>query len=203
MQTLADPGTSMKSLLFSDTLLTQAEIECFEVGRKIQRRALIKKSFDGRGFFHALTMRSLSWSRSPWRFILQLAVFLLCLPVNAVWQVAKQCWLWMLFPFRYLGTYVPPRGFAAPGEKTLQGLHHQFTPYFELQGNDYIECINSWVKVLYGLEQAKYHNFARYLHQERRHLKEQGVNDPSFLAVTYRNQLSAARQRLSKDLGNY
>ncbi len=203
VQTVANAGTGMKSLVFSDTLLTEGQIECFEVGRQLQRRALIKRSFDGRGFLNSLTMSSLSWSRSSWCFALQLLVYLLCLPVNAVWQIVKQLWLWMLFPFRYMATYMPPRGFNAPGEKTLQGIHYQFTPYFELQGHDYIECINRWVKILYGLDKAKYHNFARYLHQERKRLKDQGVNDPSFLAVTYRNQLSAARQRLSKDLGNY
>lgn len=203
VQTVADAGTSMKSLVFSDTLLTEVEVECFEIGRQLQRKALCKKSFDGAGFFRAISMSSLSWSKTPWRFTVQLFLYLVFLPINIVWQLLKQCWLWMLFPFRFIGTFLPPRGFNAPGEKTLQGIHNQFTPYFGLQGRDYIECINRWVKVLYGLDKAKYHNFARYLHQERRRLKDQGVNDPSFLAVTYRNQLSAARQRLSNDLGNY
>lgn len=203
MQQLTNTGTIVKELNFSGTLLTEQESECLRAGRQLQRKALIAYSFNGSGFFNALRMTSLSWSRSPWRFVLQLALYWLCLPFVLIGQLLRQSWLWLLFPFRYVGTFFLSDSIQAPGEKTLDGIHHQFSPYLNLKGRDYIQCVNLWVKILYGPEKAKYHNFARYLHQERRRLQDQGINDPAFLAVTYRKQITEARARLSRDLGNY
>lgn len=194
---------AIKNLKFSSALLTESEAECFQLGRGVQRRALTKRTFSLSEFKQLGLFKDLSWSSSSWRFLAQLFIYLVSLPLLFLWQTLKLVYRVGLFPFRYIATFVPPRDLSSPGEKNIQGLHHHFSGYLQLTGSDYIECVNKWVIALYGTEKAKYHNFARYLHDERRRLQEQGVKDPAFLSVTVRNQTSVARSRLSRELGNY
>lgn len=194
---------AIKNLKFSSALLTESEAECFQLGRGVQRRALINKTFSLGGFKQLGLFKELSWSTSSWRFLAQLLIYIVSLPLLLLWHSLKVIYGVGLFPFRYIATFVPPRDLSSPGEKNIQGLHHHFSGYLQLSGSDYIECVNKWVIALYGTEKAKYHNFARYLHDERRRLQEQGINDPAFLSVTVRNQTSVARSRLSRELGNY
>ncbi|MCV6614080.1 MAG: hypothetical protein OIF35_03815 [Cellvibrionaceae bacterium] len=194
---------TLKSVGQGGTLLTAAEARCYQLGRQLQRKALIQAAFGLAALKQDLLPTSLNWSNSAWRFVLQLAIYLVCLPFMLVYQLGRRVYLWLLLPFRYLETFFTPADFEAPGEKNLEGIDRQFSRCFRLQGNDYIYCLNQWVKILYGTDKAKYHNFVRYIHCEQRSLVEQGIDDPNFLAVTQRKQLAAARARLSQNLGNY
>jgi hypothetical protein len=108
----------------------------------------------------------------------------------------------LVFPVNLIEGFMPPRGLRGPGERTLRGMHYQFASHSNLAPDLYINCVNDWVKILYGPEQLPKYALSSYLHTwEIGHSQwsKRSAND----IETTQFQISRAREDLSRDLGNY
>ncbi|GAB1259789.1 hypothetical protein [Aurantivibrio plasticivorans] len=108
------------------------------------------------------------------------------------------------FPFRYFSTFVIPGDLAAPGEKSLVGIHNAFAKYNTLGVDDYVDCMNEWITVLFGKDALEKHNLSGYLEAEVSRLRiERKHQADSEFAPTVRSLLANRRERLSRALGHY
>ncbi len=183
-------------------LLTDQEFRCYEFAKKLRRRALARKAFALHRILWPEFLDSIQWSSSRWRYALQILLLIVFWPVLALWGLSLYVFVLILFPFRFVKTWLVPENLRAPGEKTLTGIHNAFAPMLEFEQSDYVECINGWVAILFGESIALDKNLSVYLldvSSQRRDI------DPRTGAVAegLRSNLSVAREYLSRDLGHY
>lgn len=187
-------------------LLTSEELQCFEVVRYYQRKVLVSKLI--KSDFEAIK-RSIShvgWSGTPLVLVAQWVVLILIMPFLLLWLLIRFLVASVLFPFRYFQTYLIPKDLAAPGEKSLAGVHNAFSRYMNLDVASYVDCANEWVRILYGDEALKNFNLNDLLTEEIQRL---GIGDAAkneqkkLFTPEVRTLLAASREKLSRELGHY
>lgn len=183
-------------------LLSEAEAACFSVARRYQRRQLAARLVDIKRLFWPSNMKRLSWSNDGVRFLMQLGVLVVYLPVNFLVELVRLLHALLMFPFRYIGTFFTPSGLHAPGEKNLVGLHNAFFPFIELHADQAQQCIEEWVPILYGPAKAQKYKLASYIEDERQK-QHKAARQSGVMAASFRSFRAIARERLSKDLGYY
>ncbi len=193
----------IKALAKQRVLLTKSESRCFFIARNYHRKKLWREITALNQIVWPVNLSGLSWSDYPIRFVAQLLVLLATIPLIVTWQLLKLTGKLLYFPFRYAETFFIPRDLAAPGERTIAGIHNAFNRYFDLPPDDYICCIDDWIRELYGEELAKAYSLRRYFDKELSRFKSvhEGIREQ--FSNSFRRHIAIARERLSRDLGNY
>lgn len=176
--------------------MTEAEEACFRAARELQREEILSQ-FQQQlrpvlPFFKYAKYQSL-----PIRIIYFLLILIVLPLLLLIWIVRIALNLIQL-PFHYGATYFLPKDFRPPGERNIQGMHSAFTPYVNLSPIHYIECFNTWIKLLYGEQAALEYQLENYF--DVKLLREKPVGDE---AIHLRNSLRIARERISRELGHY
>jgi len=193
------PG--LRAVGSQQTLLTEAESRCFYVARDYQRRSLLRSLLPLELSQWRVGFEKLGWSNNPFILTIQWLVLVLALVPMSLWLLVKCCWRWGVFPFRYLGTFFPPKDLRAPGEKTLVGIHNAFARHVDLSVSDYIACINDWIRILYGEEKSVRYNLSNAIKLELD--KKQQIGHRTEMADVMRSLVAITREKLSKELGHY
>ncbi len=187
----------IKSLGLHHILLTEEESRCFWVAREYQRKTLRRRLFVGGGYLWA-DWKSLEWSKNPLVLLVQCLAFMLLAPLFLLQLLLKKVIQALLFPFEYGKTYCVPASLAAPGEKTLAGLHHAFAPHVPMGMREYVSCLTDWISILYGPQAAQQFNVKHYLQAHA--LESAGTIE---MNPALRTMVTVARDQLSKELGHY
>ena len=184
-------------------LLSRSEFACFHIARRYQRHTLRRQVL---ALDHLLWPRALDrlrWSSSPLRRCGQGLVLAVSLPFIVIGQLLGRLLGLLLFPFRYARTFAIPRGLAAPGEKTLVGIHNAFARFFDLPPEAYINCVDEWIRALYGCERSlREYLSATVVAEGVAESAAEGTAETD-LSPSMRSYIAVARERLSKELGNY
>jgi len=191
----------LREVGINHVLLTDAESRCFDIARNYQRKGLVRslaprELWRWRNEFHKL-----GWSKNGLVLGIQGLILALALIPMSLWLIAKCCLRLILFPYRYLLTFIVPKDLKAPGEKTLVGLHNAFHSHLNLGATDYIACLNDWIKILYGEKTLDQHNLQQLMETELKKVHYQGQNDD--LSGSLRSVVAVSREKLSKELGHY
>jgi hypothetical protein len=195
----------IQSVGHRQVLLTSAELQCFKTVRVYQRKVLVKQLLRSdievvkQGFVR------LGWSTNPVILAVQWLILFLAAPLLLLWLLVRFAFGLLLFPFRFLQTYLVPKDLTAPGEKTLVGIYNSFNRYMNLDAASYVACLNDWVRILYGEEVLRQYNLNDYLQKEMQRL---GINDRTAsnsnqYTPELRSLLGASREKLSRQLGHY
>lgn len=183
-------------------LLSAAESRCFCVVRHYQRKQLLADTFGRSQFSWPKNVNRLTWSGHGGRFLLQCLVLTIFLPIYTLFQIIRMLGNLLLFPLRFIATYITPSGLHSPGEKNLVGLYGAYSQVVNLSPRLYIQCMEEWVPILYGAAKSGKYSLSTYVEQERdkqRNASRQGEG----MVASFRSPHAVARERLSKDLGYY
>ncbi len=181
--------------------MTRSEAECFRALRRWRRQYLhgkLKQSFRPKIPFNKQRQSASFIGRSTIFLILVLLAPLLAL----YWLIGSLRGL-VIYPAKILLTHVKPPGLRAPGERNIQGVHYQFARHIELPPELYLKCLDEWVAILYGKEKLPKFSINQYL--DTKYLLQRRVNNAKdrYLNDLLINQISNAREELSRDLGYY
>lgn len=181
-------------------VMTRKEAECFRALTRWQRCYYgrqflsafapplpLKVDFQSASFLTTFIFVGLLIAFSP---------FILC-----AWLI-KSIYCTLQYPARLILSYIKPRDLRAPGERNLQGLHYQFARYIDLPPELYLQCLDEWVAILYGVEKIPSYSIKRYLDAEYL-LHRQRIDHGHTTAELVLSQISIAREELSRELGNY
>lgn len=180
-------------------LLTKPEYQCYRVVQQVRRKQLI----DDLAFARSLPLTDrLVWAKQGFRLFLQVLVFVVLVPFLVLWNLLSYVVKLLRFPVLWCATYLVPRGLVPPGEKNIVGMHNAFGRYLNVNLANYTECVEQWVKLLYGEEQAQQYSFNDTLWCQLEGVSgvtpQTSIND-----IVIRRYLAAARETLSKKLGYY
>ncbi|TQV78083.1 hypothetical protein FKG94_13460 [Exilibacterium tricleocarpae] len=188
--------TAVKKLGKRGVLLSRSEFVCFHIARRYQRNVLKREAFGLEHWFWPAALDQLHWSASMPRRLGQGLIIAVSLPFIVSWQLLGRLARLLAFPFRYLRTYMIPRGLAAPGEKTLAGVHNAFARFFDLPPDAYMDCVDEWIQALYGLDRS----LRDYIVTMNRGAEQ--LPAPA-LSPSMRSYIAVAREKLSQELGHY
>lgn len=194
------PAPGLKKVGSGNTLLTDAEYRCFFVARTFQRKHLVRTLIPREIKRWRKGLRTLGWSRNPFIFIVQFLVICFAAIPMSLWVILKGIGLLLVFPFRYIGSFITPKSLQAPGEKTLVGIHNAFSKYIQLGTIDTIACLKEWIEILYGDRASQHHEVKTWMEQETIKLKQQNSDE---LTPAMRSLVAVSREKLSKQLGHY
>ncbi len=182
-----------------NVLLTEPEYQCYQQVKKIQRRQLIQDLIAPE---HLAWIQRLSWARSGLGLVLQLIIFIPLLPFIIVWGLLGYLFSVVKFPFLWISTFRTPSNLSAPGEKNLVGMHNALGRYLSVSVDNYIDCVDCWIRYLYGSEKAVKQNFRQTLSPILIDTLNITLETKMDDAVV-RRYLAQAREQLSKKLGHY
>lgn len=194
------PPAGLRQIGRTKTLLTESESQCFSIARDYQRKHLIRSLVPEEFKHWTAGFKNLGWSKNPLVLAIQASILLLAIPPISVWLVFKCTLRLLAFPVRYVKTYITPKDLAAPGEKTLVGMHNAFSRHLCLGAVDSIACLNDWVKILYGERACQQYQTKVWLNPEISKLEHPVGND---LSPALRSVVAVSREKLSKQLGHY
>lgn len=183
--------------------MTEKEAECFRIARWRQRRQLLdelKRQLHPSYPLFEKASKATSFSRTYLLYMLAIfswPIYFILWPASLAISVAR-------FPFRLISSYQIPKDARGPGERNIRGIHNAFAPHMDLAPENYIACIDDWVRILYGDESAKSHKMSKYVDETLLHLSRFGscrADDP--LLQHLRSSVAVAREKISLDLGCY
>ncbi len=122
------------------------------------------------------------------------------LPFSIVVWVLSFVYESVRYPTLLLTTIFPPKSYSV-GERNIQGVHNTFVQYASLTPDNYIQCVDEWISILYGHEVLKACSFSDCIdHSLIRKMRGlySGDMDEHFGRI-----FSNARERFSKKNGNY
>ena len=183
-----------------DRSMSRGEAQCFRIIRKWQRKALLRNL--RRAIFPGLPYYS-QFSKAPagtrfWYFLL----VLILMPLLIIAAIFRGLYVAAMFPYRYLSTYIVPHDIKAPGEASIQGIHHAFSNYFELPTDFYLCCVDDWVETLYGSEALNAHRMEFYVDLQKI-MNMETLKRNEDVTAHLRSTVHIAREQLSKELGSY
>lgn len=181
--------------------MTRKEAECFRALRRWQRAYLRKK------LKYALIPRLPFKKRYERNGVIgkcSLFIFSIFLfPIFFLFWLARVIRASVIFPFLTLSTYFKPSDLRAPGERNLKGVHYQFARHIDLPPDLYVQCVDDWVRALYGYEKLPKYSLSNYLDAEYLKRRQLAYDDDASLRSLIASQISNAREDLSRDLGHY
>ncbi len=186
-------------------LVTQEELSCWRIYRRYQRQQLFKDVMALDLVAWPLFLRQLQWPASPIMRGIQALLVVGVWPLLFVGAFIRLFASWLTFPARLIATLITPNKLQAPGEKSLMGLHNAFAclgiSSIVLSEPLYIACIDEWIGLLYGEQIAKDKSLGMYIHRVECERAELDASEP--LGASLRDEVTVARERLSRDLGHY
>lgn len=186
-------------------LVTQQELSCWRIYRRYQRQQLVKEALALDRLVWPLFLRRLQWPGSPGMRFIQSLLIVAVWPVLFVGALIRLLASWITFPAKLIATFITPKQFQAPGEKSLLGLHNAFASLgissIVLSESLYIACVDEWVGLLYGEQVARERTLGSYIQRVERERDELECSEP--LGASLRDEVTVARERLSRDLGHY
>jgi len=127
-------------------------------------------------------------------------VLLITLPLTVLLYLARLVYAVLMFPLTFATTYAIPSDLRAPGERNIQGIFHVFSRYMDFPTEFEVACINDWVTELYGDPKHQKHPMERYIDSEKgQHQHRDALPEHDYVVYI----LNAAREHLSRELGNY
>ncbi len=186
-------------------LVTQEELSCWRIYRRYQRQQLFKDAMALDLVLWPLFLRHLQWPLSLFTRCIQALLVVGVWPLLFIGALIRLLVNWLMFPARLIATLITPNQFQAPGEKSLLGLHNAFAclgiSSIVLSEPLYIACIDEWIGLLYGDQVAKDKSLGMYICRVERERAELDASEP--LGASLRDEVTVARERLSRDLGHY
>ncbi len=186
-------------------LVTQEELSCWRIYRRYQRQQLFKEALALDCLVWPLFLRRLEWPDSLAMKFIQSLLIIGVWPVLFVGALIRLLACWFTFPARLIATFITPKQFQAPGEKSLLGLHNAFAclgiSSIVLSASLSNACVNEWVGLLYGEQVARERTLDSYIQRVERERDELECSEP--LGASLRDEVTVARERLSRDLGHY
>ncbi len=186
-------------------LVTQEELSCWRIYRRYQRQQLFKDAMALDLVLWPLFLRHLQWPLSLFMRCIQALLVVGVWPLLFIGALIRLLVNWLMFPARLIATLITPNQFQAPGEKSLLGLHNAFAclgiSSIVLSEPLYIACIDEWIGLLYGDQVAKDKSLGMYICRVERERAELDASEP--LGASLRDEVTVARERLSRDLGHY
>ena len=188
-----------QSILDMAVVMTKNERRCFEAAMRWQRRQLVQEL--GHALVPRLPFLHLLTSTSAITKLLYTMVVLVLLPLLAVIWLLRSLVQIIALPYRIALTHTSPRGLKAPGERNIQGIHNAFTRHFDLSPENYVNCVNDWIAILYSEEALEFVRMDQLVNLKR--LEQSVFTGVEVPIPQLRNTLSQARETLSKKLGHY
>lgn len=139
--------------------------------------------------------------KSPW--LLRWCLLTIGLPFLLVLWLLVLVVVTLFLPFQLLITYFKPARLKPPGERNLQGMHYNFSPFCDLSPELHLRCIDDWTVLLYGADKLPQHSIRNYFDAE--HLMRREILESRDLGVRehLQQQINHAREELSRTLGHY
>lgn len=180
------------------SVMSDNELRCFQAAQKWQRIELLD-------WFANILKPKLPFIDQARRSslvvkLLYTAVILALVPLLTLAFIIRTLAVMLIFPWRYWRTRITPHDLQAPGERNIQGIHHAFSRYINLSAENYIQCVNEWIAILYGDAALEHYRMETFVNLER---LEQTAASSKVSPTQLRNTLSMARETLSRKLGYY
>lgn len=182
-------------------IMTPKEADCFRALTRWKRshlRQRLKRVLQPRSRFFTYIKQA-----RPLGKLIIGAFFLLILPLLLLIWAFNIARIFLMFPFQYLSTYIKPRGLRPPGERNIKGVHYQFALHIDLPPRLYVQCVDDWVRILYGPEKLPKYSLSSYLDSNNFLLRKVAYEEDIAMYNLLKSQISNAREDLSQDLGHY
>lgn len=178
--------------------MSDKEARCFKLVRHWERRRQLKQL---RTTLIPRLPLSLEIRTKPFMTqAIYYLVLLITLPLTLLLYLTRLVYAVLMFPLTFVTTYAIPSDLRAPGERNIQGVFHVFSRYMDFPAEFEVACINDWVSTLYGRPKQQEHLMEKYIDNEKDQNQHQGLVPDSNYAEFI---LNTARERLSRELGNY